>query len=82
MTTVDPNELTCKALVELVTDYLEGALSSSERQRFGEHLEGCPFCKVYVEQMRQTVDILGRLPEESIAPDALDVLRSHFRSWR
>jgi predicted anti-sigma-YlaC factor YlaD len=82
MTTPDSTELTCKELVELVTDYLEGALSSAERQRFGEHLDGCSFCKIYVEQMRQTIGVLGCLPEEAIASDALDALRTHFRNWR
>ena len=31
-------ELTCQQLVELVTDYLEGALSAPERARFEAHL--------------------------------------------
>lgn len=75
-------DMTCKELVELVTDYLEGALSERDRVRFDDHLEGCPFCLTYLDQMRQTIGTLGRLPEESIAPDALAELLARFKSWR
>ena len=43
-----------QGVVELVTDYLEGALSATERERFDEHIAGCPYCEIYLEQMRQT----------------------------
>jgi predicted anti-sigma-YlaC factor YlaD len=81
VTTLGP-ELTCKEVVELVTDYLEGALPDIERQRFDEHLDGCPFCRVYLEQMHQTVRMLGRLPEEGIAPEAISALLEQFQRWR
>jgi predicted anti-sigma-YlaC factor YlaD len=82
MGAADAHDLTCQELVELVTDYLEGALSASDRRRFEEHLEGCPYCRIYLDQMRQTVRTLGRLPEEVIPPQALDALLDHFRKWR
>jgi anti-sigma factor RsiW len=75
-------ELTCKELVELVTDYLEGALAADERRRFDEHLASCPYCRIYLEQMRQTVRAAGHLPDGSISPEALDALLAHFRRWR
>jgi predicted anti-sigma-YlaC factor YlaD len=74
----DP-ELTCKELVELVTDYFENRLSTSDRARFDEHLVSCPFCQTYLDQMRETIDLVGHLPEESIPPQALDALLVHFR---
>jgi predicted anti-sigma-YlaC factor YlaD len=74
--------MTCKELVELVTDYLEGAMSAEERRRFDEHLASCPFCRIYLDQMRQTIRAVGRLPEESVSPAALDALLAHFRRWR
>ena len=73
------DELTCKQVVELVTAYLEGALSLEDRRRFDEHLAGCPFCTLYLEQMRETITALGHLPEESISDDALSELRKAFR---
>jgi predicted anti-sigma-YlaC factor YlaD len=79
MATPDVQQLTCKELVELVTDYLEGALSLSERQRFDEHLATCPYCRIYLDQMRQTIRTLGHLPEEAVPPAALEALLARFR---
>ncbi len=60
------NELTCKELVELVTDYLEGVLPPAERRRFEEHLAGCQGCWNYLQQMRATIRLTGQLTEEAI----------------
>jgi predicted anti-sigma-YlaC factor YlaD len=75
-------EMTCKELVELVTDYLEGALPESDRVRFDEHLVGCPFCRTYLDQMRQTIRAAGQLREEAMAPEALAELVARFNKWR
>jgi predicted anti-sigma-YlaC factor YlaD len=82
METPQPQQLTCKQLVELVTDYLEGALPLWDRRRFDEHLTACPYCRIYLEQMRQTIRVLGHLPEETIPPEALEALLARFRGWR
>ena len=74
--------LTCQELVELVTDYLEGALSPDEGRRFEEHLDVCPGCVTYVEQMRETVRLTGRLREDDLAPPARDALLAQFRNWK
>ena len=79
MTTAD---LTCKEMVELVTDYLEGALTPAMRVRFDQHLTFCDPCIVYIDQIRQTIAAVGKLREESIPESALDTLREHFRHWR
>ena len=78
----DAQEMTCKELVELVTDYLEGALPAGDRARFDEHLVGCPFCTIYLEQMRATISAAGTLPEESISPEAMAELLARFREWQ
>ena len=75
-------QLSCRELVELVTDYLEGALSPEEHERFEEHIAGCGGCKVYLEQIRQTIRALGHLPEDALAPDAERALLEAFRGWR
>jgi anti-sigma factor RsiW len=80
MTAID--ELTCKELVELVTDYLEGALPPGERARFEEHLAGCAKCRDYLEQMRQTIRTLGRLTEDAVPAAAREDLLHTFRSWK
>ena len=74
-------ELACRELVELVTDYLEGRLSPGDRARFQAHLAECEHCETYLEQMRQTVRALGRLPEETLSADARDALTAAFRDW-
>src|SRR5262245_32225012 len=82
MTDAADREMTCKELVELVTDYFEGALSADVRRRFDEHLASCPFCRIYLDQMRETIHVTGELPEQVISSEALDRLLSHFRRWR
>ena len=77
-----PHELSCQELVELVTDYLENALPRAERVRFEEHLIACPGCQTYLEQIRQTIDVLGRVTEESLEPAARDKLLDLFRNWK
>jgi MFS transporter, DHA2 family, multidrug resistance protein len=78
------DELVCRELVELVTDYLEGALSEDQRRRFEAHLTECPFCTEYVEQMRAVRDGLGGsdADRETIAPERRDELLTAFRGWR
>ena len=76
------DELTCKELVELVTDYLEGALPPSERLRFEAHLAGCRHCRLYLEQMRQTIGALGTLTEESVPEPGREELLQLFRNWK
>jgi predicted anti-sigma-YlaC factor YlaD len=76
------DDLPCQELVELVTDYLEERLTSSTRVRFEEHLAGCSGCRTYVEQMRQTIRALGRIPPESIQPEARDRLLEVFWDWK
>lgn len=50
--------VTCREVVELVTDYLERALSAADRARFDDHLEDCAECAVFVEQMVTTMRML------------------------
>ena len=75
-------ELTCRELVELVTDYLEGALAPADRERFEQHMGECEGCAVYLAQMRQTVAVVGALREEHLEPEACDALLDVFRRFR
>jgi anti-sigma factor RsiW len=74
--------LTCRQLVELVTDYLEGALPSAQAARFEAHLESCPDCRVHVAQFAATVNALGALPGEPLGEEALGALVIAFRDRR
>lgn len=75
-------ELSCQELVELVTDYLEGKLPASDRERFDRHLSYCTPCTNYLQQMRLTVKALGELTETNIEPQARDELLQIFRNWK
>ena len=75
-------QLSCQELVELVTDYLEGALPEDERLRFEDHIGPCDGCKTYLEQMHQTVSLLGHLPQDALSPKAERELLEAFRGWR
>jgi len=75
------HELTCQELVELITDYLEGALSAADRLRFDQHVAKCEWCKIYIEQMRATIQAVGRLSKAAIHPPARDDLLAVFRHW-
>jgi anti-sigma factor RsiW len=69
-------------VVGLVTDYLEGALSEADRDRFEEHIAGCDGCRAYLEQLRETRKVAGRLASEQV-PDSLQAeLLNAFRDWR
>jgi predicted anti-sigma-YlaC factor YlaD len=75
-------DLTCRELVEIVTDYLEGAMPAGERLRFEEHLVICPGCTNYLEQMRQTIRVVGSLGEENVPVPGRDELLRAFREWK
>jgi anti-sigma factor RsiW len=53
--------LSCREVVELVTDYLEDALDPLARADFEAHVAGCDGCPTYLDQMRATVALLRSL---------------------
>ena len=75
-------DLVCQQVVELVTDFLEGALSAADRRRFEEHLAGCPHCTEYLAQMGETIRLAGRLTPEDLTPDMRSDLTDLYRRWR
>jgi len=74
--------LTCEEFVELVTDYLEGALDLDTEARFVLHATQCPGCETYLEQFRVTIQEVGRIEPEAIDPATLDRLLETFRDWK
>jgi anti-sigma factor RsiW len=74
--------LSCQELVELVTDYVEGSLSRRQRRRFEAHIGGCDGCTTYVEEMRETIRLTGRLDPEALAPATREELLTAFRTWK
>jgi hypothetical protein len=76
------DELTCKQLVELVTDYFEDRLSTSENRRFELHVCSCTGCHVYLRQMRAILRVAGRLAESDVPASARQDLLRTFRAWK
>ena len=68
--------------VELVTDYLEGALTDVDRARLEGHLAACPHCTEYLAQMRRTLDLLGRIEPETLDAQVQDELVALYRRWQ
>lgn len=75
-------EISCQELVELVTDYLEGALAPEDQDRFDSHIAACDGCRRYLEQIRVTVTLSGRLSPEQLDPAAQAALLQAFRNWK
>ncbi|MEX0791352.1 MAG: zf-HC2 domain-containing protein [Actinomycetota bacterium] len=72
----------CQELVEVITDYLEGTLPSSDRARFEAHLSDCEHCTRYVEQFRLTVQQTGRLRTDHFSEELAGQLLEAFRGWK
>jgi anti-sigma factor RsiW len=75
-------DLVCQQAVELVTDYLEGALSARQRRRFEAHLAGCPHCTEYLAQMRTTIALTGTLTPGDLTPEMRVEFIALYRRWR
>ena len=74
--------MTCREVVELMTDYLEGALPASVRARFEEHIAGCGGCTAYLEQLRTARRLTGALAEVPVPDHLRDELLAAFRGFR
>lgn len=74
--------LTCQEVVELVTDYLEGALPDADVAVFEQHLELCDGCRHYVEQMRITIATVGRIDESDVPDELRTGLLAAFRDLK
>ena len=75
-------DLVCQQAVELVTDYLEGALPRADRRRYETHLAGCPHCTEYLAQMRKTIELTGTLTPDDLTPHMQDEFIALYRQWR
>jgi anti-sigma factor RsiW len=74
--------IVCRQAVELMAGYLDGALSTRDRERLEHHLAGCPHCSEYLAQLRVTIDTLGHVEPDVLPAEALDDLVALYRRWR
>jgi anti-sigma factor RsiW len=74
--------VTCREVVELMTDYLEDALSPRDRTRFEQHMSGCDGCTAYLEQLRKAKMLMGRSAIEPVPEQMRAELVQAFRTWK
>jgi len=74
----------CARFVEAVTEYFEGTMPADERTRFERHVKRCASCRIYIEQLRQTIEESGRVTVadvESLPEQARNELLETFRTF-
>jgi len=72
----------CREVVELMTDYLEGALTAPDRERFEQHIVGCDGCRAYLQQLRLTLRAMRSVKSVPIPDRVQTELVRAFRNWR
>jgi len=75
-------EVACRQAVDLMTEYVEGALSPRDRERFEAHLADCDHCVEYLAQIRAAIALVGHIEPDDLSDEALDELVGLYRSWR
>jgi predicted anti-sigma-YlaC factor YlaD len=75
-------DLTCRELVELVTDYLEGVLSTRDRLDFERHLVRCSSCRDYLDQVHATIELTGTPDDAEPHSPLREQLLDAFRDWK
>ena len=73
-------DLSCQELVELVTDYFDGALPPAQRARFDAHVAECDACATYLEQMRTTLVLTRASASLHERPEVSGLLEA-VRAW-
>jgi|tagenome__1003787_1003787.scaffolds.fasta_scaffold20961209_3 anti-sigma factor RsiW len=79
--TDDVEDVPCQDIVELVTGYVEGTLDPATTAAVEAHLAGCDACRVYVEQIRETIELLGHLPKDTLSAGTTASLIEAFRGF-
>ncbi len=75
-------QVRCRELVEVVTDWLEQALPEVRLEEVEEHLAICPDCVRYVDQVRVTTELLRGVDRTGEKQDVShEPLLRAFRSW-
>jgi anti-sigma factor RsiW len=77
-----PEDISCREIVEIVTDYLEGGLSAEEREAVELHLNLCDGCDDYLAQMRLAIELTGRIDGAALSPEVEQELVAAFRGLR
>jgi anti-sigma factor RsiW len=77
-----PEDIMCKQIVELISDYVEGALGPDEREAVEMHLNLCDGCTDYLRQLRMSIELTGMLPADAFPPELEEELCAAFTRFR
>ena len=75
--------MNCYEAIDHMGDALEGRLALELRPGFDEHLVECPACRIYLDQLRTTVETLEHLPRPALTHQRRSELIAAFqREWK
>jgi anti-sigma factor RsiW len=74
-------DIACEDLVEMLSDHLDGGLTSAERARLDDHLATCEGCTNALEQFRETISTTGRITEDQVDHRPREAFRAVFTRW-
>jgi anti-sigma factor RsiW len=77
---IDPHDMVCQEFVEVLTEYLECALSDHDRARLEAHLGVCDDCQAYLDEFKATIVLAGTVTEKTLPPELRNILRDTFRT--
>lgn len=75
-------EMTCKEMVEHLSDYLDGDLDAALKETIEAHGGECPPCRAFIRTLRRTVEAVRSLPREPLPPAARRALARALRNAR
>src|SRR5699024_996175 len=75
-------ELVCREVVELVTIYLDESLGEPDRSELQTHLDGCPHCSTYLDQIKATITHVSDLKQYQIEQPVQFELVQVYLKWR
>ena len=77
---IDPHDMVCQELVEVLTEYFDGALSEHDRARLEAHLAVCDDCQVYLDEFKTTIALVDAAEGEQLSPELRNILRKTFHA--
>jgi anti-sigma factor RsiW len=77
---IDPHDMVCQELVEVLTEYLDRTLGAHDRARLEAHLSVCDDCQAYLDQFKATIAVTGEIKDGKLSPELRNVLAKAFRT--
>ena len=75
-------DIACVSGVELLMEYLEGALPPAVRAQLDAHVAACQRCVAFIESYRETPRLIREATDASLPEDVRQSLTAFLRSQR